>query len=134
MQTAKIETLANAVSKADKPATESSKSMRDLVIGVGNLGEHFKTMQEKLDAEIQKREQATLNALLAEAPLLNMADENPTRPAPVSTLGFPDPTPSSPTMHVSEPSVIDLYSVPISQESSQETLRLTNEQTQDMEA
>ena len=134
VQTAKIETLANAVSKADKSATETSKSMQDLVIGVENLGEHFKAMQEKLDAEIQKREQATLNALLAEAPLPNTAAENPARPAPISTLGFPDPTPSSPTMHVSEPSVIDLYSVPISQESSQETSRLTDEQTQDMEA
>ena len=65
VQTANIETLANAVSKADKSATETSKSMQDLVIGVENLGEYFKAMQEKLDAEIQKREQATLNALLA---------------------------------------------------------------------
>ena len=67
VQTAKIETLANALSKADKSATETSKSMLDLVIGVENLGEHFKAMQEKLDAEIHKREQATLNALLAES-------------------------------------------------------------------
>ena len=77
VQTAKIETLANAVSKADKSATETSKSMQDLVIDVENLGEHFKAMQEKLDAEIKKREQATLNALLAEAPLPNNSAENP---------------------------------------------------------
>ena len=84
--------------------------------------------------EFKKREQATLNALLAQAPLPYTAAENPAGPAPVSTLGFPDPTPSPSTMYVSEPSVIDLYSVPISQESSQETSRLIDEQTQDVEA
>ena len=61
VQTARIDTLADAVSKADRAATETSKNVQNLVIGVENLGEHFKPMQERLDTEIQRRERATLN-------------------------------------------------------------------------
>ena len=58
VQTARIDTLADAVSKADQSATETSKNVQNLVIGVENLGEHFKAMQERLDTEIQReREQ-----------------------------------------------------------------------------
>ena len=65
VQTARIDTLADAVSKADQSGTKTSKNMQNLVIGVENLGEHFKAMQERLDTEIQRRERATLNELLA---------------------------------------------------------------------
>ena len=44
LQTAKIETLANAVESASQSATANSKTMQDLVIGLENLGEHFKAM------------------------------------------------------------------------------------------
>ena len=67
--------------------------MQDLVIGLENLGEHFKAMQERLDTEMQKREYAALiTQLFTEVPLSFTAAENSARPPPVSTLGFSAPT------------------------------------------
>ena len=133
VQTARIDTLADAVYKADQSATETAKNVQDLVIGVENLGEHFKTMQERLDTEIQRRERATLNELLAKAPLPDQAAETTARPFPVSTYDFSTPTPVPSTMHVSQTNVIDLCSITSPQDSRPETPRLMDDQTMDME-
>ena len=81
-----------------------------------------------------ERERATLNELLAEAPLPDPAAETTARPFPVSTHGLSTPTSHPSTLHVSEPNVNDLYSVSLPQDSRPETPLFTDEQTKDMEA
>ena len=102
LQSQRIDTVSESMQEAHKTAQENSEILHDLLVGMENLGESVKQLQEEVNAWGGPEDQEVLNDLMKEVPMVPSISEQPQAisQSPTVTLQIPsvmNPILSNPT-------------------------------------